>query len=88
MNKQTHTPEIRTKEFTFRDHPKRQADVACYVCGKEVRNPHHRWVHAIDGGVRALHPHDEHKYVPNGGDCGLHPIGADCAKKFGIEWCV
>ena len=40
----------------------------------------------IDGGYYALHPAGEAKYVPDG-EMGCWPIGNDCAKKLGLEWC-
>ena len=44
-------------------------------------------VHVIDGGGTLLHPADEHLYESDAGDCLWLPIGSDCAKQLGLEWC-
>jgi len=61
----------------------------CINCQKDI-NPSrpHRMVHIIGGGDTILHPADESLYTNQEGDCGAHPIGNDCAKRFGLEWSV
>lgn len=71
----------------YRKKPK--SDYYCVVCQKAIRKGStHRLIHLVDGGNTVLHPQDEHLYQPDGGDCGLHPIGNDCAKKAGLEWSI
>ena len=56
-------------------------------CHKSIdRTKKHRMIHIIDGGSLVLHPQDEHLYKSDNADVGLHPIGNDCAKRFGLEW--
>ena len=78
---------LRTKfiDFDARRDPK--TDFFCCACQKDMdpKKPC-RAVHLVDGGMYALHPKDEEKYAPDGGDLGCHPIGSDCAKKLGLEW--
>jgi hypothetical protein len=57
------------------------------MCHKPIRNKiKARWVHVVGGGGVVLHPDDEPRYEPDGGDCGGHLIGPDCAKALGLEW--
>lgn len=62
----------------------------CAVCGKWL-NPQTMWaVHVISGGASVLHPDDEAKYTPDGGDMGCHMVGPECRKQFGafaFRWC-
>lgn len=59
----------------------------CCRCQKDIKDGSpYRMVHCVEGGMCALHPGDEDKYVPDAGDMGTHPIGMDCARKIGIEW--
>lgn len=81
---------LRTKSIwdgnpDYRREPK--TDYWCMNCQKAI-NPKrpHRMVHLVNGGQEILHPDDEEKYQPDDGDCGSHPIGPDCARRFGIEW--
>lgn len=55
----------------------------CIMCGKVV-NPKRMWaIHIIDGGMRVLHPEDEHLYQPDAGEMGCHMVGSECRKQFG-----
>ncbi len=59
----------------------------CCMCQKDIRPDQPvRHVHIIDGGMWVLHPQDEGIYRPDGGDCGSHLIGPNCARKLGMEW--
>jgi hypothetical protein len=82
------TQDLRTKfiDFDARRDPK--TDFFCCACQKDMdRSKACYAVHLVDGGPFALHPDDEVKYIPDGGELGCHPIGNDCAKKLGLEWC-
>lgn len=57
----------------------------CCVCGKTLARVIDM-VHLINGGADILHPDDEHLYESNAGNCGCFPIGADCARRVGMEW--
>lgn len=58
----------------------------CVHCGRKL-NPTRAWtVHPINGGGVLLHPDDEAKYVPDGGDMGCWDLGPECAKKVPIEY--
>lgn len=69
----------------FRRNPK--TSHYCCKCQKDIDpSKPYRMVHLVDGGAWVLHPEEEARYVPNGGDVGGHPIGPDCSKRLGIEW--
>ncbi len=79
---------MRTKFFDY-DARRKGAlpDLYCARCQKDLKpGQPHRWVHLIEGGHIVLHPEDEAEYVADAGDCGLHPVGMDCAKKIGLAW--
>lgn len=79
---------LRTKfiDGDYRRDPK--TDFFCCACQKDMDRAKPCYsVHLIDGGAFALHRDDESKYVPDGGELGCHPIGTDCAKRLGLEWC-
>lgn len=61
-------------------------DVFCCICQRDIKGPPRYWVHLIEGGPVVLHPEDEDRYTPDGGDLGAHPVGPECAKKIGMEW--
>jgi hypothetical protein len=63
-------------------------DYSCVNCHRAIskKKGNYRLVHVVSGGVMYLHPEDEALYTPDTGDCGLFPVGMDCAKKIGIEW--
>lgn len=78
----------RKKTFDFIYNAKREPKTSmfCCACHKDIKGKPKYYVHVIDGGVTALHPEDEDKYVSDGGDLGAQPIGSDCARKLGLEW--
>ena len=79
---------LRTKfiDFDARHDPK--TDFFCCACQKDMDPSKPCFaVHMVDGGYYALHPADEAKYTSDGGEMGCWPIGNDCAKKLGLEWC-
>lgn len=53
----------------------------CVICGIPVTKPRF-YCHEIEGGGVALHPADEAKYQPDGGDLGCQPVGSDCLRRF------
>jgi hypothetical protein len=56
----------------------------CEFCGRAIgKSGEAGRVHVIDSGANILHPADESQYRPDGGDFGWHPIGPECAKRFG-----
>jgi hypothetical protein len=64
-----------------------QGDYFCNACHKAIDpDKPHRVAHVIEGGDYYLHPEDELLYEPDGGDCGMYPLGNCCAKKLGLEW--
>jgi len=78
---------ISTGDPDYRRRP--TTDYYCVNCHKPLdRTKRHRLIHIIDGGSLVLHPDDEHGYRSDNADCGLHPIGTDCAKRYGLEWSV
>lgn len=58
----------------------------CVRCYRELTGKNYRTVHLINGGLDVLHPDDEKNYISDNADLGFHKIGADCAKKIGIEF--
>ncbi len=77
----------------YRKNPKTQ--FYCCACQKDMDPAKPCFaVHLVEGGPYVLHPGDEAAYqadaLANGqqpGELGCFPIGNDCAKKLGIEWC-
>lgn len=70
----------------FRRNPKTQ--FFCWRCQKDIKpDQPHLFVHLVDGGSLILHPDSEQDYVSDSGDCGSFPVGMDCAKRIGKEWC-
>ena len=57
----------------------------CCACGKTLMRVVDM-VHIINGGNDVLHPDDEPLYEPDAGDCGCFPIGADGARRLGMQW--
>lgn len=61
----------------------------CVNCHKSMdKQRPYRMIHIIDSGNLVLHPEDEGLYRSDNADCGLHPIGNDCAERLGLEWSV
>lgn len=52
---------------------------ACIICGAPTKKQ--LALHCVDGGPFALHPEDEERYTPDGGDLGIQYIGPDCLRK-------
>lgn len=52
----------------------------CFVCGRPVdtKKATMRWLHVINGGSHAAEPDDK---IDEGGDLGMHPVGADCLRR-------
>lgn len=64
-----------------------KTDNYCVVCQKDIKSEPRFWIHGVDGcAFNVLHPDDEHLYVSDGGDLGLHPVGPDCARRIGLRW--
>lgn len=81
--------DIRKKFLDYNARREPKTPFFCCMCQKDIKNAKTaRFIHLIDGGSMVLHPSDEDKYVPDGGDCGLQMIGSDCAKKLGLDWSV
>jgi hypothetical protein len=91
------TKDLRTKFINgdYRRDPK--TDFFCCACQKDMdpTKPCYS-VHLVDGGPFALHPDDEAAYQAHSvmckggqdpGELGCFPIGTDCAKRLGLEWC-
>jgi hypothetical protein len=77
----------RTKFIDYDARPRPKTDFSCIACQRDLdpkRNV--RRVHCVDGGAFALHPDEEAAYVADSGEMGWFPIGADCAKRLGLEW--
>ena len=69
----------------YRHEPK--TDVYCILCQRDIKDKTKaRGIHIINGGDGILHPEDEALYTSDGGDCGIHYIGPECAKKIGRQW--
>jgi hypothetical protein len=69
----------------FRRDPK--TDLYCWRCQKDLKpGQPRRYIHLINDGNEILHPGSEGEYTPDDKDCGVLPVGMDCAKKIGIEW--
>lgn len=53
----------------------------CIYCGRPVRlNATTQWIHLVNGGDQLAKPGAT---VEPMGDCGLFPVGPECAKKAG-----
>lgn len=81
---------------TFLDYDARRepkTDEYCIRCQRDLKQGQRRFhVHLVSGGTRVLHPADETLYEARGGladpgEMGWHPIGADCARLIGMEFC-
>lgn len=81
---------IQLPRITFLDYDARRdpkTNHFCIRCQRDFKpDQPRRWVRLICGGAWVLHPEDDAAYVPDGGDTGFHEIGADCARKIGIEY--
>jgi hypothetical protein len=61
----------------------------CCVCSRDIKSSSPaRTVFVVNGGMEALHPSEWAKYPGHKDDTGKKPIGADCARKLGLEWSV
>lgn len=58
----------------------------CMACGRPLNPAKTYDVHIIDGGNSVLHPDDEDKYVPDGGDIGHWDVGPECIKALPPEF--
>ncbi len=77
----------RTKYIDLDTRRDAKSDFHCYRCLKTIKpSSKYRMVHVVEGGWQALHRDDEALYVPDGGDCGNHPLGMECAKIIGMEF--
>lgn len=77
---------LRTKKLettsAYERNTERYHGELCARYGRPVHNPKH-FVHLIDGGCIILHPDDEELYDEDDpGNCGLYPIGSECAKNL------
>jgi hypothetical protein len=80
---------LRTKFIDYDARRKSKTDYYyCVCCQKDLKpGAKVRWVHCINGGLFALHPEDEKRYVYEpASDMGCFPLGMDCARKLGLEW--
>lgn len=87
----TQTPRFKSiyeSDPDFRRDPK--GDYCCVNCHRPINKEkgNYRLIHVVNGGDMYLHPEDEALYVSDAGDCGLSPVGVDCATKIGLEWTV
>lgn len=64
----------------------------CVVCHLAMRGAPRFWLHLVDGGTNVVHNDEgrEHEYDPDvmPGDCGLHEVGPDCARRFRKDYVV
>lgn len=58
----------------------------CMACGRPLNPAKTYDVHIINGGNSVLHPDDEDKYVPDGGDIGHWDVGPECIKALPPEF--
>ncbi len=74
-------PEARAPEKLIQARSRRHGSAyGCIVCGLPTPSPRF-YCHVIEGGGVALHPDDEHLYVPDGGDMCHLPLGSECLRK-------
>lgn len=81
-------PAYRTLPFPRLKHAKSfmGAQEPCVRCQKPLRRTRYM-VHVINGGNALLYPQDEQLYKSDNVDLYWLPIGTDCAKPIGLEWC-
>lgn len=73
----------------YRRDPK--TNVFCVRCQKDIKGDPKFFVHVIGGGITVLHPESEAEYAaagPHGDDLYFWPLGPDCARLIGMEFCV
>lgn len=79
----------RIKEIDYDARREPKTNRFCVRCQKDIKpTSPARTVHLVDGGVFALHPDDESKYISDNGDQGAWLVGMDCARIIGMEWTV
>ena len=82
---------IRTKALAGNYRREPQTADACARCRREI-NPGEarRWVRLTTSGA-VIHPADVALLTPADWgitDLGEFPVGEDCAKKLGLDWCL
>lgn len=73
-------PEFRDDNARRRRERPPEADSDCRLCGRPIVLARSYWIHVVDGGHSLAHRDAPDTADP--GDCGWHPVGADCARRI------
>jgi hypothetical protein len=82
----------RTAQLDADNRPTPKTELYCVRCHKDIKpGQPHLYVHIEDSSFAAVvHPKDTPDFEASEaarGDMGWFPIGMDCARKIGIEFC-